>query len=132
MNMGPVVVFDGVCNLCNFWVRWVQRHDPQGLFWYASFDSAWALSKNLKPPGPPGSMMVVEGNAIYLRAAAVAYILKRSNRKLYRSVGALLERLPSSLANLLYDGMARTRYHVFGRKQVCAWHPGLSPRRFLP
>lgn len=130
--MEPVVVFDGVCNLCNFWVRWVQRHDPKGHFWFASFDSAWALSKNLKPSGPPGTMLVVDGDAIYLRAAGVAYILKRSNRRIYRWAGLLLGRVPSSLANLMYDGVARIRYNVFGRKQICAWYPGLSPRRFLP
>jgi hypothetical protein len=53
----PVVLFDGVCNLCNAWVRFVVRHDPAGIFRFAAQQSPIGqemIAKHLSGSRRPG------------------------------------------------------------------------------
>ena len=41
-----IIFFDGVCNLCNFWVKYVVRNDPEGIFCFSSLQSDFTENKN--------------------------------------------------------------------------------------
>lgn len=126
-----MVVFDGVCNLCNFWVRWVHRRDAREVFRFASFDSAWATSRRLRPSSSPETLLVVAGERILSKSAAIVFVLRHSTAWSLRATGLAISLVPRRVSDFIYDFVASVRTRWFGKTDSCAWSPGLSPRRFL-
>jgi predicted DCC family thiol-disulfide oxidoreductase YuxK len=116
-----VVLFDGVCNLCNGWVRFVVRRDPKAHFIFAPLQSSLATEllverDNSASPGL-GSILLVERNRVYSRSSAIIRIAGYLTGawKLVR-VFALI---PRPLRDMFYDYVARNRYGWFGRTEAC-------------
>ena len=76
-----IVLFDGVCNLCNRSVQFIIRHDRKGRFLFAALqsDAAHALLEQLHihMPGSPESIILVHNNRVYHRSDAVLQIARR-------------------------------------------------------
>lgn len=105
----PVILFDGVCNLCNGAVQWIIRHDPAGIFHFATLQSRDA--KRLE------SIILIDDKRQYRRSAAFLQILRRLPRmKCLAYLGAVL---PESFRDELYDLVAANRYRLFGRMDQC-------------
>ncbi|RDI96272.1 thiol-disulfide oxidoreductase DCC family protein [Meiothermus sp. QL-1] len=123
MESHTVVLFDGVCNLCNGVVRFILRHDPEGRFRFAAQQSevGQALLRRYGLGGTPlaDSVVVIEGNRVYLESDAALAILRRLPG--YAWLYAL-RHLPRPLRDGLYRLVARHRYRIFGRQEAC-WRP---------
>ncbi|MEX2218725.1 MAG: DCC1-like thiol-disulfide oxidoreductase family protein [Phycisphaerales bacterium] len=121
-GVGGVVVFDGVCNLCNGWVRFVIRRDPAGRFRFAPFESAAARSL-LGDEGAggagaaPQSVVLVQGGAVYRRSAAVLRIA-RGLRFPWWVLGWLIV-VPRPARDWAYGVVAKRRYRWFGKAERC-------------
>jgi len=119
----PLIVFDGVCVLCSGFVQWVIRHDPHGRFRFTSAQGplGQALTRDLGlDPVRFETILLVENNAAYGKLAAMIEIAARLGG-LWRAA-ALLRLLPTFLGDWAYDRIARNRYAVFGRHEIC-WAP---------
>jgi predicted DCC family thiol-disulfide oxidoreductase YuxK len=118
---GPIVLFDGVCNLCDAWVRFVIDHDPGARFRFAPLqsDAAAALLARLGPSAPGGgeAVVLVEGGRAWEGSDAALRIVRRL-RGPWRLAGALLA-VPRPLREGLYRVLARNRYRWFGRRGSC-------------
>jgi len=119
-----VVLFDGVCNLCNGVVQFIIRHDARGIFRFAALQSeagqALLRAHGLDPAAAPDSVMLVRGGQLYTHSAAVlgiAHALGWPWR--LAAVGRLL---PTRYRDALYRCVARHRYRWFGRQESC-WLP---------
>jgi predicted DCC family thiol-disulfide oxidoreductase YuxK len=115
----PVVLFDGVCNLCNAAVRTV-RHDDRGVFRLAPLQSPVGeelLRRHGLPTDEFDSVVLVEGDAAYTRSTAALRVCRRLG--LPWSLLAPLLVVPAPLRDPFYDLVARTRYRVFGRTDEC-------------
>ena len=127
-----VVLFDGVCNLCNGFVQFVVRRDPKGAFHFASLgsDAAVRLLGGGPVPDPlPDSLVLVEDGQVFTRSTAALRIARRLTFPW--PLAYVLVLVPRSLRDLIYDGIARRRYRWFGRRQSCMI-PGPALRdRFL-
>lgn len=130
------ILFDGVCNLCNGFVQFVIRHDPQGRFHFAALQSAraQALLAAQGLPGPaagadPESVVLVVGGRVYTHSAAVLRIAGQLGG-IWRlaAVGWLL---PQAWRDALYRYVARHRYQWFGRQQSCMLPTPALRGRFL-
>ena len=76
----PLILFDGVCNLCNAWVRFVVRRDPTGIFCFAAQQSPTGqaiIEEHVRGVGQLSSVILIEENAIYTESDAVLQILAR-------------------------------------------------------
>ena len=76
----PLILFDGVCNLCNAWVRFVIRRDPTGIFRLGAQQSPAAraiIEDHVSGAGQLLTVMLIENNAIYTESDAVLKILAR-------------------------------------------------------
>jgi predicted DCC family thiol-disulfide oxidoreductase YuxK len=76
----PLILFDGVCNLCNAWVRFVVRRDPAGIFRFAAQQSPIGqaiVEEHLSNASQLFSVILIEENAIYAESDAVLQILSR-------------------------------------------------------
>jgi predicted DCC family thiol-disulfide oxidoreductase YuxK len=115
-----VILFDGVCNLCNAWVDFVIDRDPCGEFKFAPLQSAVG-QKHLRAHGlvssTPSAIVFVAGGRIYIGSSAILQICARL-RGPWRYL-ALLSVIPLPVRELVYGWVARHRYRWFGRSGVC-------------
>ncbi|MBA2459308.1 MAG: thiol-disulfide oxidoreductase DCC family protein [Gemmatimonadales bacterium] len=127
-----VVLFDGVCNLCNAWVRFVIDRDPRGRFVFAPLqgERAAALLREQGYRGAPlASIVLVENGRVYDRSTAVLRIARRL-RGLWPVLGLLLA-IPRPVRDVMYDWIGRRRYRWFGRQDQCAVPTPELRSRFL-
>ena len=112
-----IVVFDGVCVLCNRFFNWLIKNDKNEKFMYTNFQSNFSKKNNLKLKDI-NSVAVIKtnGEKIY-KVQAVYYILKKIDR--YFIVRILLKLLPLFLTNICYDLIANFRYRIFGKYETC-------------
>ena len=121
MADGAVVLFDGVCNLCNGAVQFIIDRDPQAHFRFAAQQSepgAALLARVGRPlSGEPDTIVLVEGGRVYERSDAALRIARRLSGA-WRLL-ALLRVVPRPLRDAVYGLVARSRYRVFGRSAEC-------------
>ena len=132
----PLVLFDGVCNLCNGTVNYVIDHDPEGIFRFGSLQSAEArpyLERcGIEAPDEDqahGSIVLVEGDRCYTRSTAALRIAQRLNGAARLLYGAIV--LPRFLRDAVYDWIAARRYDWFGRRDACRLPTPELADRFL-
>lgn len=128
-----IVLFDGVCVLCNGSMRFVLRHERAPEFLFAAVQSCTgrqALAELGRPLEDWDSVVVIDGDAVYLKSDA-ALRLARGLKAPWRWLGALRV-LPRGLRDWLYDRVARNRYRLFGRYQDCLVPDRDLRRRYLP
>ena len=128
----PIVLFDGVCNLCNGAVQLILRHDPAGRFRFASLQSPAGEEIQTRlgiDPKALDSIVLVEGERWYRESDAALRIAARMSGA-WRALG-VLRLLPRPLRDALYRWVARNRYRWFGKQETC-WLPTPELReRFL-
>ena len=115
-----VIVFDGVCVLCNGWVRFLLRHDRRGRYRFAAMQGesgrALLLAHGLDADDPV-SFLLIENGAAWTG---------------FWRIAALLRLLPRAVRNRLYRWFARNRYRIFGRYEQCVIPAPDQAARFLP
>ena len=116
----PVVLFDGVCNLCNGSVRFVIERDPHKHFQFAPLQSETAttlIAGTADPLAMPDSIVLVDEGRLYVRSTAALRIARR-----LRFPWPLLRvfmAVPRPLRDWVYDVIARHRYGWFGKRDTC-------------
>jgi predicted DCC family thiol-disulfide oxidoreductase YuxK len=126
-----VVLFDGVCNLCNGAVQFILKRDPRGRFRFASLQSA-AAARLLPGPGASAgleSVVLIEGGRTYERSTA-ALRIARGLRWPWPLAGAAMV-IPRPLRDWAYDIIAARRYRWFGRRDSCMIPTPDVAHRFL-
>jgi len=128
-----VIVFDGVCVLCNGWVRFLLRRDRRGRYRFAAMqgDSGRAL---LQAHGldadDPVSFLLIEDGIAWTDTDAIVRVL--SGLGGLWTMAALLRVLPRRVRDRLYRWFARNRYRIFGRYERCVLPSPEQAARFLP
>lgn len=128
----PLVLFDGVCNLCNRSVQTILRHDRQARFRFASLQSP--LGEKLRDDlgidrEKVDSVILVEGGRWYKESDA-ALRIARGLGGLWKLFG-VFRLVPRPLRDAAYRLIARNRYRWFGKTETC-WVPTPELRgRFL-
>ncbi len=119
----PVLLFDGVCNLCNASVQWVLQHDRRGQFRFAALQSETGQDL-LREFGLSAesfdTVVLVAGGRVFTRSDAALETARRMGRPW--SLLYALHWVPRPLRNAVYDWVARHRYRWFGRQETC-WLP---------
>jgi predicted DCC family thiol-disulfide oxidoreductase YuxK len=113
-----VLLFDGVCTLCNGSVRFVIERDPAGRFQFAPLQSAAARRLLEKAPQPlPDSLVLVEEGRLFTRSTAVLRIARGLGFPW--PLAYLFVAVPRPLRDWVYDILASHRYRWFGRRDAC-------------
>ena len=128
----PILLFDGVCNLCNGSVQFILRRDPEARFRFASLQSAAGqryLDELRIDRQAVDSVILVEGDRWYMEGDAALRIARLLPGP-WKMLG-IFRLLPRPLRNWLYRLVARHRYRWFGKRESC-WLPTPELRgRFL-
>jgi predicted DCC family thiol-disulfide oxidoreductase YuxK len=116
----PLILFDGVCNLCNGFVQFVVARDPGGRFHFGALQSAAArriLELHDAPDPLPDAFALVEGGALHWRSTAVLHIARHLTFPW--PLAYVLIAVPRPLRDGVYAFVARNRYRWFGRRDQC-------------
>ncbi|MEM6646032.1 MAG: thiol-disulfide oxidoreductase DCC family protein [Bacteroidota bacterium] len=127
-----VVLFDGVCNLCNTSVNYIFDHDPNGYFKVASLqsDEAQALLAHYALPADYlDSLVLIEDGEVYVRSTAALRIARRLDGAV-RLLTIFLA-IPAPLRDVVYGWIARNRYRWFGKRDTCRLPTPELQERFL-
>jgi predicted DCC family thiol-disulfide oxidoreductase YuxK len=129
-NKGPIILFDAMCVLCSANAQFILRHDRVGRFRLASMQGTVGAALYQRfdiDPTNPETLIIVTGDTILRNSDAVIAI--------YAGLGwpwraaAVLRIIPSVVRDPLYRWVARNRYRIFGKRDVC-WvpHPDFADR----
>jgi predicted DCC family thiol-disulfide oxidoreductase YuxK len=134
----PILLYDGVCGLCNRFVQLILHRDRKPIFRFASLQSALAariLIRHGADPTDLDTMCVVlnyelPDERLLSRSDAVIFVLRQLGG--LRSFSAsLLQLLPRFLRDAAYNAVAHNRYRLFGRSEVCTLPRDVDHNRFL-
>lgn len=130
----PVVLFDGVCNLCNGFVNYLIDRDPDAVLRFAALQSEVARERlaalgELPPAPEPQSVLLIEDGRVYHRSTAALRVLGHL-RSPVRFLKVLLI-VPVPVRDVVYRFVARHRYRWFGRTEACRMPTPELKKRFL-
>ena len=130
-----MVLFDGVCNLCNAWVRWLLERDRAEVFRLASLQSRAArelLSAHLgaeEIDALPDAIVLVDDAGVHTRSTALIRIASRLGFPWRLAVVA--RAVPRFVRDPIYGFVARHRYRWFGHRDACMVPTPETAARFL-
>lgn len=128
-----IVVFDGVCNLCNGAVQYLLDHDRTNTLLFTSFQSARG-SALLMAHGittAPETIYVLHGNQLFTESQAVLFLSTFLQPAWIRYIGAAAHIIPRPLRDIIYRWIARNRYRWFGKREQCRLPTAEERSRFL-
>lgn len=128
----PIILFDGICNLCNNTVQFVMERDPEETFRFASLQSP-AGQALLEAGGYDtdsfDSFVLIDGETFYTKSSAALRVARELDSPW--SWLATFRFVPSPLRDAVYSLVAKTRYDVFGRRDQCLLPTPERQRRFV-
>jgi predicted DCC family thiol-disulfide oxidoreductase YuxK len=136
--MLPILLYDGVCSLCNRLVQFILKRDPQDSFRFASLQSAFAARILNRHGGNPRDLDTVyvvlnyelPDEHLLARSDAVLFALKQLGGG-WRFLGLTLRIFPRIIRDRAYHLVARYRYQIFGRSETCILPNPETRSRFL-
>jgi predicted DCC family thiol-disulfide oxidoreductase YuxK len=132
-SQGPLMLFDGVCNLCNgalqFLLR-VEKHDKLR-FGTLQSEAAVAVLEHLNAPLDLSTVVYVNAGKLYTHSTAISLLLRHHARPGWAFLGVLLAIIPKQLRDFGYRAVARNRYKWFGHKETCLMPTAALKARFL-
>ena len=136
-NPQHLVLYDGVCGLCNRLNAFLLPRDSAGLFAFASLQSLTAtalLARSGQPTAEHDTFYVVanfrSGSPVLLTKSRAGLFALTQLGGPWRAAGAV-RLVPTPLLNIVYDVIARNRYRFFGRYETCRLPPPEHRRRFI-
>ena len=127
----PVILFDGVCNLCSGAVKFIIKRDCKELFRFASLQSPFAtnLINEVGLKGRVDSIVLFLNGEVFIKSDAALTIARKMNFPWPLLYGFIV--IPKGIRNLVYDYIARNRYQWFGKSDQCMVPTPEISKRFV-
>jgi len=134
----PIILYDGVCGLCNRFVQFVLRHDDKDRFHFAALQSNFAraiLERHGLNPDLLDTVYLVfdygqSNEHLFSRNEAASGVLKELGG-VWRFWATLLDILPERFRDWRYNLVARNRYRFFGKYEACPLPKEKDRHKFL-
>lgn len=131
-NKKSIILFDGICNLCNASVQFVIKHDKKQQFLFASIQSDASVKLLLQHNNKINSLnsiVLIEGDKTYKKSTAVLRIARKLGG-LWKFFYAFIL-IPEFLRDKIYDLIATYRYKWFGKRDKCVLYIPSHKNRFI-
>ena len=132
MNHSPIILFDGICNLCNGAVQFVIKHDPLKHYTFASMQSHSGQKLLLQyklEQKDFDSFILIQDNTVFTKSTAALLVAKNLTGPV-QLLGKLII-VPAVARDAVYNVIARNRYKWFGKKNTCMVPTPALQSRFL-
>ena len=114
---GEIIIYDGICVLCNYFIRFIIRKDKKAHFKVTNLQSDFTKTKYPEILAVDSVAVILENGKILQKSKAVFYILQKT--KVLPLVRILIYVLPTFFSNIIYDFIALIRYKLFGKYTYC-------------
>lgn len=128
--MTRIIFFDGPCNLCNYFVQRVIKHDKNKLYKFASLQSNTAQLYLTYHDLSQDTVVYLENQQSFLKSTAVLKILENLGWH-YKIFSLILKFIPTFLADKIYDLVAQNRSKFFTQQPICDLVETNDQSRFL-
>lgn len=116
----PILLFDGVCNLCNGAVQFIIKRDPKAKFYFAALqsDTGQQLLRDFQLTDEYlTTLVLVEDGKVYLRSSAVLRIARNLNG--LWPLAYVFMVIPRPIRDAVYNWVGSNRYRWFGKEESC-------------
>ena len=116
----PIVLFDGVCNLCDGFVQFVMKRDKAGIFRFAPLQSeaGRVLLRHFNlDEAAMDTVVLIENGALHTKSTAALRTVRNIGGVWGLAYAFII--LPKFIRNSVYDFIAKNRYRWFGKKDAC-------------
>jgi predicted DCC family thiol-disulfide oxidoreductase YuxK len=114
-----IILYDGVCVFCSRWIRFIAARDAEARFRFTAIQSDYgrrlAQAFGIDPADPDTNAVIHQGEAAFRSDAALTVLSQLPG---WRWVG-VARLVPKPLRDAVYHLVARNRYRIFGRYEVC-------------
>ncbi|MDH3492076.1 MAG: thiol-disulfide oxidoreductase DCC family protein [Acidobacteriota bacterium] len=127
-----VVLFDGVCNLCNSSVNFIIERDSRDRFRFASLQSDFGremLQKHSLDRDETDSVVLIENGTAFVYSTAALRIARRLDGLWPAAFGLVI--VPVFVRDFFYKLIAKNRYRIFGKRDVCRMPTPDDARKFI-
>ena len=111
-----IIVFDGLCVMCNSFFKWVLKNDIDDKYLFANIQSNF-YKKNMDINKSIDSIILIKENNIFYESEAINHILKDLDK--FYLLQLVLNVTPTFINNFFYKIIANNRYKIFGKKDKC-------------
>ena len=131
-NRHKIILFDGVCNLCNDSVKFIIKHDTKDVFRFTALQSTVGMvmvTKHGIDTSKTDSILLIDQDKIYAKSTAALKIARHLSGGYPLLYGFMI--VPNFIRNWVYDIIAKNRYKWFGRKDSCMVPTAELKNKFL-
>ena len=111
-----IIVFDGLCVMCNSFFKWVLKNDKDDKYLFANIQSNF-YKKNMDINKSIDSIILIKESSVFYESEAIKYILKDLDK--FFLLQLVLNVTPKFISNFFYKIIANNRYKIFGKKDKC-------------
>lgn len=126
-----IILFDGVCNLCNRLFKFIYKRDKKYVFTFGSIQSkpAQILLKKYDVNVDLDSFILIKNNKVYKKSSAIIHV--GLSLKGFYLLSAIFFIIPKPIRDFIYDIVAKNRYKWFGKRDKCIIPTKDMKERFL-
>lgn len=132
MNNQQIILFDGVCNFCNFWVNFIIDRDKKDLFRFAALQSEKGqelLERFRMDSNSLDTFVLIEDKKVYTKSTA-ALRISRNLMGIWKFLYFLIL-VPKPFRDFIYTLIAKNRYKFFGKRDTCRIPNEEDKKKFL-
>ena len=120
MQNHHIILFDGVCNFCNFWVNFIMNRDKNDIYKFAAMqsESGQKLLQEFKLNVSDFDTFVLIVNDKHFTKSTAALKISKNLRSVVKLLYPLII-LPGPIRDFFYDLIAKNRYKFFGKRDIC-------------
>ena len=128
-----IILFDGVCNFCNFWVNFVIDKDKDNIFRIAALqsESGQKLLQKFELDSFEFDTFILVVNDKYFTKSTAALMISKNLSGIIKLLYPLII-LPEPIRDFVYNFIAKNRYKIFGKRDVCRVPTEDDKLKFLP
>jgi predicted DCC family thiol-disulfide oxidoreductase YuxK len=132
MDQKQIILFDGVCNFCSFWVDFVIKRDKKDIFRFAALQSEKAkmLLDKFNFDGSSLDTFVLIAGVNFFTKSTAALLVSKELQSPIKIIYPLII-LPKFFRDFLYDLIAKHRYKIFGKRNECKIPTEEEKKKFL-
>jgi predicted DCC family thiol-disulfide oxidoreductase YuxK len=128
----PLILFDGVCNLCNSSVHFIIKYDTNSQFKFASLQSDAAkeiLLQKKERNNQLNSIILIYNGILFYKSSAILEICSILGGVF--NIAKIFYIIPRVVRDRLYDLIAKRRYRWFGKRKYCLIPTAALKSRFI-
>lgn len=132
MQNHHIILFDGVCNFCNFWVNFIMNRDKNEIYKFAAMqsESGQKLLQEFKLNAYDFDSFVLIVNDKHFTKSTAALKISKNLKSIVKLLYPLII-LPGPIRDFFYDLIAKNRYKFFGKTDICRIPTENEKEKFL-